>query len=145
MPLNEIVQREMASCKPSDSVFDVAQIMKDKAVGAVVVLESRKPVGILTDRDLVLRCLTQPMDLSLTTAEEVMSPAVETVLATAGIYDVTKKMKQAWVRRVVIVDEAGDAVAVLSFDDVFDLIAEEITNLKEVIKPLVPKFVDQAA
>lgn len=145
MPLRNILSKELITCKPVTSVRDVAKLMKEKEVGAVLVIEEKRPVGIITDRDLTLRCLAESKDISFMTAENVMSVAVETVSDDDGIYDVIQKMRRAWVRRVPVVNAMGEAVGLLSFDDMFELIADEVGAMKEVIRPREPKIVEQAA
>lgn len=145
MPLKNILSKDLITCKPEAKVQDVATLMKDKEVGAVLVIEERRPVGIITDRDLVLRCLTDSKDISLMTAEEVMSGAVETVSDDDGIYDVIQKMRRAWVRRVPVVNARGEAVGLLSFEDMFELIAVEMGAMNEVVRPQNPKLVQQVA
>ena len=59
--------------------------------------------------------------------------------------DVIGKMRRAWVRRVPVVNAMGEAVGLISFDDMFELIADEVSAMKEVVRPREPKLVDQAA
>ena len=145
MPLRNILAKNLITCKPETGVRDVARLMKEKEVGAILVIEQKKPIAIVTDRDLALRCLTDLKDISLMTAEDVMSGGVETVSDDEGIYDVIEKMRRSRVRWVPVVNAVGEAVGILSFDDIFELIAEEVGAMKEVVRPREPKLVDQAA
>ena len=145
MPLRNIVKKELISCTPTTSVTDVAKLMKKREVGAVLVIEESRPVGIVTDRDLVIRCLAESKRASSLTAEDVMSGAVETVSDEEGIYDVVQKMRKGCIRRVVVVNDLGEATGLLSFDDVFELIADEMGAMKEVVQPREPKIVENAA
>ena len=142
--LSTIIRKELVSCSKSSTIHEVALMMKDKDVGAVLVTDSGKPVGIVTDRDLVLRCIADKADCGSTKIEKAMTATVQTVSEEEGLYNVAEKMKKAGVRRIPIVDKAGKAVALLSFDDVFQLIAEEVNNLKEAVQPKQPKIVNQA-
>jgi CBS domain-containing protein len=140
MPLRNIVRKDLITCAPEASITEIAQLMERRDVGAVLVVEGKLPLGLITDRDLVLRCLTKTEDVSLLSAEEVMSAPVETVSDEDGIYDVVKKMRKAGIRRVVVVNALGEAAGLLSFDDVFELLAEEIGSMKEVIQPRKSKL-----
>ena len=135
MPLNKMIKKSIVSCTPATPVEHVARLMKTHEIGAILVTETNLPVGIITDRDLALRCLADSANVSLLTAEDVMSTSVETVPEEEGIYTAVQAMKSAGVRRVVIVNELGEPTALLSFDDVFELLAEEMAALKEVIQP----------
>lgn len=145
MPLGKIVERDLVLCSPRTPIAELAQIMRDRNVGEVVVAEKGRPKGIVTDRDIVLRCLAEKRDPSETLARDIMSRAVETVTVEDGIYTAAKKMKDAEVRRIPIVDGKGRAVAVLTFDDIFQLMAEEIAFLKEAIQAGHPSRVMEAA
>jgi CBS domain-containing protein len=140
-----MVPRELVVCAPDDSVEKVANLMKDGNVGAVLVEANGRPVGIVTDRDLVVRCLALGADPTRMTAEVAMSAPVETVPETAGIYEVAAIMSRTCARRVPIVDRKGRAVGLLSFDDLFELLAAEIDALNRAVRPAVPKLSPSAA
>lgn len=139
MPLKNFLDRDLVACAPETSAETVAQMMRDKDVGAVLVTSHGKPVGIITDRDLTLRCLAEKRNAANTLAESIMSRPVEFVSLEDGIYNVVDKMKKSEVRRIPIVDKAGKAVALLSFDDVFGLLADEVSSLKDAIRTARPK------
>ena len=105
MSLRNIIEPKLISCSPDESIQDVAKRMGSEDVGAVLVLEDKKPIGIITDRDIVLRCVVGAKDCTNSTAESVMSRTVVTVDADDGIYDVIQAMKktpcavlQSWMR-----------------------------------------------
>lgn len=145
MSLKQIVRKELTSCSPTTSIQEVARMMKQKDVGSVLVVENGRPAGIVTDRDLVLRCLAENLECETTAVSEVMTTGIESVSEEDGIYNVVERMKKSGVRRIPVVDRSGRAVALLSFDDVFELIAEEMDGLKEVIRPRHTKLEGRAA
>lgn len=136
MPLRDYIDREIVACSPDDSIQTVAHIMKENDVGAVLVTEEGIPRGILTDRDLVVRCIAEENDCEVTLARDVMSRSVETISVDDGIYSVVKKMKEGGVRRLPVVDDDGKAVGLLSFEDIFDLIAVEVGALRDAVQPV---------
>jgi CBS domain-containing protein len=145
MALRHILSNRLFTCSPETPVCEIAKLMRDEDIGAVVVTEKKIPVGIVTDRDLTLRCIAEARESSMMTAEDVMSGGVETVSDDEGIYDVIQKMRGGWVRRVPIVNAMGEAVGLLSFDDIFDLIAEEMGALQEVVRPFCSKLSEKVA
>jgi CBS domain-containing protein len=145
MSLKNILRTDLICCSPSTTISEVARLMKEKDVGAVLITSDGIPKGIITDRDLVLRCLADNAECKKTKVEDMMTKIVATVSEQDGIYNVAEKMKQAHVRRIPVTNSAGKAVGLLSFDDVFQLIGEEINNLKEAIQPTQPKIANQAA
>jgi CBS domain-containing protein len=126
-------------------VWEVAKKMQEQEVGAVLITSEGKPRGIVTDRDLVLRCLVKKLDPELTTVEEVMTPSVETIAESEGLFGAIRALQRGSVRRIVIVDEAGSPCSLLSFDDVFEVLAEELGYLKDVVKPTSTKIQTTAA
>lgn len=139
MPLKNFLDRDLVACAPETSAETVAQMMRDKGVGAVLVITAGKPVGIVTDRDLTIRCLAEKKNAAMTLVETLMSRPVESVTLDEGIYNVVDKMKKSEVRRIPVVDKSGKAVALLSFDDVFGLLADEVSKLKDAIRTERPK------
>ena len=133
--LKNIMDPNITYCLTSTTVLEVAQAMREDNVGAVLVLSNGEPQGFITDRDIVMRCILDRLDPRLTTAAHVMSEGVECVRWDQDVYDVAEIMKNAQVRRVAVVDEGGNAVGVVSFDDVFDLLSEELANLREAVHP----------
>jgi CBS domain-containing protein len=145
MSLQNLLEKQFISCSPKESVRQIAELMKEKQVGAVVIADGKKTLGIVTDRDIALRCVAEGADCSETTAEQIMTKGVETVSIDAGIFDVIQVMKKKQVRRVPVVDASGEAVGLLSFGDMFHLVAEEIGALVAPIAPENPKLVSKAA
>ncbi|MBI4403442.1 MAG: CBS domain-containing protein [Deltaproteobacteria bacterium] len=145
MAIGNIIRKNISYCKPTTPIQEVAQIMKEDEVGAVLILEAGTPKGIVTDRDIVIRCISEAIDPAQTPVEKIMTTGVEAVTVDQGIYEVAHKMKEASVRRVAVVDAAGNAVGLLSFDDVFDLLAEELSDLRIAVLPRTPKIINKAA
>lgn len=145
MSLKTLLNRSLIYCEPQTPIIEVAEILSEDDVGSVLVIEGGEPVGIITDRDVVIRCVAGGLEPRQSVAEQIMTRGVETVSWNSGIYEVAAKMKDAQVRRVAVVDEGGNAVGLLSFDDVFDLLTEELDNLRAAVQPRMPKLVDQTA
>jgi signal-transduction protein with cAMP-binding, CBS, and nucleotidyltransferase domain len=128
---------DLVTCQPDTKIIEVAQLMADKDVGAVVVLdeESDKPRGILTDRDIVVRCIAKNLDLNDTTVENVLTESLATVHETDGIFDCIQKMKAAGVRRIPVINDHGKAVGIVSLGDLMSILSEEFAALTESTCP----------
>ncbi len=144
MLIKDHLSKVLVTCKPETSIQEVAKLMKNHEVGAVLVTVHRRPVGILTDRDLVVRFLAENRQLLSVTAEDVMSRAVETVSDQGDLSEVIRTMQRASVRRIPVVNTLGEAVGLLSFDDMLDLVADEVAALRDVVRPREPKFLQVA-
>jgi len=118
-----------------ESVREAARRMTHEDVGALVVLdEAGKPIGILTDRDVMVRCLGASRDPVTTTVAEIMSAPVVAVQETTPIEDGLSKMVGARVRRLPVLDVKGELVGILALDDVLELLAEETATIGRLIR-----------
>jgi CBS domain-containing protein len=135
--LKEIVSRNLVIAEPDASIAEIARLMADRGVGAVLILSEGKPRGIITDRDIVLRCVADHLDPEDTTVENVLTESLQTVSETDGLYDVVRKMRESKVRRIPVVDKDGAAIGIVSFGDVVAIIAKELSELSEAaVSPL---------
>jgi len=145
MSLKNFLERELITCEPTAKIREVACLMHENDVGAVLVTKANKPEGIVTDRDIVIRCVAEGADCANQTVDTIMSTPVETVSMDAGIHDVTSAMKASKIRRIPVVDKEGTAVGLLSFGDVFQLIGKEVGDLAASSAPESPKIVEKKA
>jgi signal-transduction protein with cAMP-binding, CBS, and nucleotidyltransferase domain len=145
MALDTLLKKKLISCQPDSSIKKVAEMMDEENVGAVLVVEDGEPRGIITDRDIVVRCVVNGMDCMKGTAKEIMTEPVECVGVRDGIFDVVETMKDKKVRRIPVVDDDGKAVGLISFGDVFQLLSKEIEDLAAPTVPEKTKIVEQAA
>lgn len=137
MTLNELCTRETVFVTRNESVLTAARLMRDYHVGDVVVVEMedgrRRPVGILTDRDIVLEVTALDVDPRLITASDAMSDELISMEGDADLFDATARMRHYGVRRLVVVDAEDALIGVISVDDVLDVLAEEMTNIARVM------------
>jgi CBS domain-containing protein len=130
---NFATKLDKISCEENARMIDVATLMRDEGVGAVLVEKDKKPVGMITDRDLVTRCIAGNEDFSRLKAKDVMTKPVNTISANASILDLIEEMKNDHVRRACIVDSSGRTVGIVSMADVFELLAHELGQLSEAL------------
>jgi CBS domain-containing protein len=134
MSLDAIVRRPARTLSPQASCVDAARMMRDENVGAIVVANGKEPVGIVTDRDLVVRVIAErraPSDVSLAS---VMSTEPAFLAKRRTLDEVIATMRQLGVRRLPVVDDAGNLDGVLSLDDVLMLLARQLGELGEAVR-----------
>lgn len=136
MPLRDICNKSVICINPDASVHEAAKLMRDEHVGDLVVTEEtddgRKPVGIVTDRDLVtmvLACDVPPTEL---TVADVMMKNPKVASEEDGVFEVTRRMKSAGIRRMPVVDESGALTGLVAIDDLYQMLATEFSNLAQV-------------
>lgn len=133
MPLFRF-ERPVVTVELGDSVLIAAQRMRDHHVGAVVVTREDRPIGILTDRDLVLRVVAERLDPAEVRIEQVVTYEATTALRTDGIESVVQKMRTHGVRRLPIVDDEGRVTGIVTADDLIGLLGRELAALGEAIE-----------
>ncbi|CQR59977.1 CBS domain-containing protein [Streptomyces leeuwenhoekii] len=114
--VRDIMTSEPVTVEPQASVVDVARIMRDEDLGAVLVTEGDRLRGLVTDRDLVIRALAEGGDPQQTTVAGACSDDVVTVRPDEELDHVVELMREHAVRRIPVVDE-GHPVGIVSLGD----------------------------
>ncbi|MFI1825536.1 cyclic nucleotide-binding/CBS domain-containing protein [Streptomyces sp. NPDC020412] len=115
MRVSELMSSPAVTAAPSASLRSIAELMGVHGVGAVVVTDSRPPIGIVTDRDLVLRGLACGLDPE-SAASAVMTTPVITLSVDDGTADAYRVYRRSGVRRLPVVD-GHRTVGILTVDD----------------------------
>ena len=118
---SEVMTRNPVSCLPDDLVVRVAQVMKKEDVGPVPIVENkqtRKLIGMVTDRDLAIKMVAERRDAKTTRAEEIMSRKIVTCRADDDLQKALDAMAENQVRRIPVVDDDGAIIGIISQADV---------------------------
>ena len=118
MQIKAMMTPEVDLVTPETGVRAVAQKMRDDDVGAVPVAENGKLVGMVTDRDIVLRAVAEGGDMAGYTARQVMSPDVLYCFDDQSAEEVLRSMKENQVRRLPVVNRDKRLVGMVSLGDV---------------------------
>ena len=136
MPVGEICNREVVVAERTTTIVEAARIMRRYHVGDLVVVDEvqgrRVPVGMVTDRDLVVEVIAREQPFASCTVSAIMSATVVCVPETAGVIEAIQLMRSHGVRRVPVVDAGGALVGILAADDLLDLLAEELSALARI-------------
>ncbi len=138
--IRTFVREDIVSATFDTPVVDLARQLDDEGVGSIVIVEREEPVGIVTDRDLVLEVIAEGRDVETLTAADVMSEDLVTVDADVGIFEVIRTMEEAHVRRIPAIDEDGCLAGMVTFDDFVVLLARELKLLGDVIEAELPPY-----
>ena len=136
MPISEFCNRDVVFATRKMSVPEAAQLMRQFHVGDLVVvdeLESKRvPVGIVTDRDMVIQIIAKSLDFNDFCVGDIMSPQLVSVQEKEGVFETIRLMRAKGVRRIPVVNQEGGLEGIVSADDILDLLAEEMTELAKV-------------
>jgi len=136
MTVGHFCNREVVICGTESTIVEVAQLMRLHHVGDVVIVEDREeipvPIGIITDRDLVVELIADGVDLDAVTVVDVMSYELVTARTDDSIWETLKRMRAQGVRRIPVVNDQGGLEGILALDDILELLAEELSMLAKV-------------
>jgi CBS domain-containing protein len=111
---------------PHADLVEAAQLMRECHVGFLVVSEGAEPLGVLTDRDIVIEAVAGDVPLHEVTVRDAMTAEPVTLTADTALEEALDSLRLAGVRRAPVVDDGGRIVGVLSLDDVLDHLALQL-------------------
>ena len=117
MSLRKITKKKVVTVRPDETVVKAARLMGEKNVGSVVVVENRKPIGILTDRDIAIRVVAKKADINSILVKHVMTKKIVTGRDDQRVAELAKVMHENGIRRVPIVNKRGMLSGIITLDD----------------------------
>lgn len=138
MNVGEVCSRVVVFAERTMPLHEAARLMRDQHVGSLVVIDEtaagRVPVGMITDRDIVVAVVAKDLDPRTLTVSEIMAP--EVVLAREGDseLEVLRLMRRRGIRRVPVVAADGTLAGLVTLDDLLALLAEELGNLARAVE-----------
>src|SRR3974390_243043 len=133
MQVGQHCKRNVVSVVPNTPLTDAANLMRERSLGFLVVGEEREgrriPVGVLTDRDIVVRVIGPAVDPETLLVKDVMS--TEPVLAREDddFLELVRGMRIAGIRRMPVIDQSGALTGIVSLDDALELVSEMLDHL----------------
>ncbi|HYJ32734.1 MAG TPA: CBS domain-containing protein [Candidatus Binatia bacterium] len=137
MQVREIMTREPACCSPDTKVQEIARMMVEHDCGGIPVIESsgsKRPMGLVTDRDIATRVVAEGRDPARTTARECMSSPVFTVTPETDVARCCDILEKNQIRRVPVVDERGQVCGMIAQADIATFASERDTA--EVVRSI---------
>jgi CBS domain-containing protein len=116
--VRDVMTPNPASVSEQDSIKRVAEIMRREDAGVVPVVDGRKIIGIITDRDIVVRLVAEGKDPSNAKVNEAMSKQVRAVKEDTPIDEVLQLMSREQIRRVPVTNSNNDLVGIVSIGDI---------------------------
>ncbi|HEX7640875.1 MAG TPA: CBS domain-containing protein [Burkholderiaceae bacterium] len=133
MYIGSVCTRDVAVCEASLSVAEAAKRMREGHVGDLVVVEFRAgeavPVGIITDRDLVVEVMAKDRNPEGITVGGIMTPKLVTAYEGEQLDVVMERMRWSGIRRIPLLDSAGALVGVACLDDIVANLAQLLANV----------------
>jgi len=141
--------RDIATTSPDVDVATAAKLMRNHHVGFLVVTDRRDgrqyPVGVISDRDVVLKAVARDIDPRSLKVSDVMTAGPLVAKADEDLEDLMARMRENGVRRAPVIDSDGALVGVVSFDDVLQTLARMLGNMaSSVVNQRVAEIETQA-
>lgn len=140
MYVAQLCSRNVVTVRPSDEVITAAQLMREHHVGYLVVVEpdlagtTVLPVGVLTDRDIVIGIVARGADPALLSVGDVMTAKPVVVSEFDAVEKAVLEMRRIGVRRIPVVGKLDELKGVLSLDDVLDAVSGELRDLAGAVR-----------
>lgn len=136
--IGEICTREVVFTTRDATVATAAKLMRHHHVGSLVVVErlnggKRLPVGIVTDRDIVMELTAMDLDPDAITVGDIMGEPLVTARESEGLLETMEIMRYKGVRRLPIVGADGQLTGIVTIDDLLEVLAEQLTELARVV------------
>ena len=118
MKVSDAMTSQVSTAAPTDTIRKVAQTMAHIDSGAVPIVENGKVIGLITDRDIVLRVVAEGRSFDSPVSDSMSEGDVQSILAEDNLADASAKMASHQIRRLVVLDDAGKLTGILSLGDV---------------------------
>ena len=129
MLLKNFMSKKIIKTDKNTKILDVALLMKEEGVGSVLIMENKKLLGIVTDRDIVIN-LEKGCDVKV---KDVMSENIVTIKENKELYEASKLLAKKGIKRLPVVNNKGEIVGVISMDDIMIVVITELSHLAEII------------
>ncbi|ARG96653.1 CBS domain-containing protein [Legionella micdadei] len=138
MRIGEYCNREVVIIKSDESVKAAAELMRTHHVGDLVIVEKQNnkqvPIGIITDRDLVIEVMAAGLAPEVLTVRDILTEQLNFVVENDSFFDALDLMRTKKVRRLPVVNHENSLVGIITMDDILDILAEMITQVASIIK-----------
>ena len=124
--LGKVCTKPVVTASVQMTVSQAARAMRSKNVGALVVVNAGRPIGMLTDRDIAVDVVARGMDPDSVRVGDVMRKKPHTIRQELGLFDAARAFAKSGVRRLPVVDKRGVLVGVIAIDDIMMLLGNEM-------------------
>lgn len=137
MTISAICNREVITVQHDATILHAATLMRQYHVGDVVVIENRKnktvPVGIVTDRDIVIELVATELDCKVITVGDIVISKLTVIKDSAGVFEAIQLMADKGIRRLPVVDDDGGLIGIITLDDLLLLLSKELAALSKLV------------
>ncbi len=137
MKVHEACSSPPVCCSADATVAEVAHLMREKHVGAIIVTKGTKqddkPIGILTDRDIAVSVVAPQLDPSAITAGDIAQRQLVSAAEDDDLFAALKRMRTKGVRRLPVLNAKGKVSGLLAMDDIIEVLVEEMNQIVKLV------------
>lgn len=138
MAMNDICNPDVITLERNSTISQAAKLMRQHHVGAVVVVEMkngrRSPIGVVTDRDIVVELVATELDPDVITVGDIMAHTLVSINEKSGLFEAIRLMADKGVRRLPVTDEKGGLAGIVALDDMLLLLTKELSALSKLVE-----------
>ncbi|HSQ05409.1 MAG TPA: CBS domain-containing protein [Burkholderiales bacterium] len=136
--IGEICNREVIVAPPDTTVSAGAKLMRHHHVGSIVIVDTtatgpRRPIGLVTDRDIVVEVTAMDLDPNVLTLGDIMVRELITAREHDGVLETMEVMRYRGVRRIPVVTGTQQLVGIVTIDDLLEVLSEELAALTKIV------------
>lgn len=136
--IGEICNREVIVAPPDTTISAAAKLMRHHHVGSIVVVDAsgpgpRTPVGLVTDRDIVIEVTAMDLDPAALTVADIMTTDFVTAREHEGVLETMEIMRYKGVRRMPVVNDSKQLLGIVTIDDLLEVLSEELAQLTKIV------------
>ena len=140
MSLGNLCRREVVVVSQGTPIKEAVKFMEEKNIGSVIVVGGGKPLGIATDRDILLRVVNKGLDPEKSSVDDVMTREIVTLKEGMGLFEALEQVKGKGIRRFPIVDARGNLKGIMTLDDIIYLLGKEMSDVASIIEREGPRL-----
>jgi len=138
--VRDVMTKDVRVVRPDTSVKEVVAVMNKFDIGSVVVVQGERPVGIITERDVLKRIVEPCLAPETLTARQVMTSPVVTIDENASVNEAARLMVKKRVKRLLVTRNNDQLVGIITFTDIVAKVPEMLSMLEELVRPHARKY-----
>ncbi|MEM3577373.1 MAG: CBS domain-containing protein [Candidatus Bathyarchaeia archaeon] len=132
--VRDVMSKDVRVVRPDTTVREVVATMNKFDIGSIIVVQGDRPVGIITERDILRRLVEPCLAPETLTARQVMTSPVQTINENASIEEAAKLMAKKRVKRLPVMND-GKLVGIITFSDIVAKVPTMLSILEELLRP----------
>jgi CBS domain-containing protein len=138
--VRDVMSKNVRVVRPDSSAKEVVATMNKFDIGSVVVVQGERPVGIITERDILRRIVEPCLAPETLTARQIMTSPVITIDENASINEAAKLMAKKGIKRLLVTRNNDKLVGIITFTDIVTKVPDMLSILEELVRPHSRKY-----